>query len=131
MLKLLNKFSCVPRISKKPGHLALIYKLNHFDIFDIEYKYNIPHHFINITGSTPGYTFNNEIWFVVNTQLQRLTNINCQHFFIIFDFNYSFKMFYACAINFRSYSLLFILQTHDATNLGCKNTILIHPICII
>ncbi len=74
------------------GELAVIYswypinicKIVDNKLINIEYKYNVPGHFINARGSTPGYTFGNEIWFVVHKHHK---NMNYQHYFIIFDLN--------------------------------------------
>jgi mannosyltransferase OCH1-like enzyme len=87
------------------GEIAVIYswfpinicKIVNDKLINIEYKYNIPSHFINARGSTPGYTFNNEIWFVVHKQHK---NMNYQHQFVIFDLN----------MNLLKYSELFKLE---------------------
>ncbi len=87
------------------GQIAVIYswypinicKIVDDKLVNIEYKYNVPSHFINARGSTPGYTFDNEIWFVVHKQHK---NMNYQHYFIIFDLN----------MNLLRYSELFKLE---------------------
>ncbi len=57
----------------------------------IEFKYNIPYYFIDARGSTPGFTFNNEIWFVIHksqrNEFQNKKYTNYQHSFAIFDLN--------------------------------------------
>ncbi len=87
------------------GELAVIYnwfpinicKIVDNKLINIEYKYKIPSHFINVRGSTPGYTFNNEIWFVCHKQHK---NKNYQHLFLIFDLD----------MNLLRYSELFKLE---------------------
>ena len=60
------------------------YNTNKMNI--IEIKYNIPEYFKDARGSTPGYTINNEIWFVLHkAQCSNSKCYNYQHFFAIFD----------------------------------------------
>ena len=62
------------------------YNTHKMDI--IEIKYNIPDIFKDGRGSTPGYTKNNEIWFVLHKQSDvknRPGVYNYQHFFAVFD----------------------------------------------
>lgn len=47
----------------------------------IEYKYNIPDCFKKTKGSTPGYEYNSEIWFVVHKSQKN----NYLHNFVVFD----------------------------------------------
>jgi mannosyltransferase OCH1-like enzyme len=51
----------------------------------IDYKYNIPEYFKETSGSTPGYTINNEIWFVLHKVQIGDNNRNYQDFFAVFD----------------------------------------------
>jgi mannosyltransferase OCH1-like enzyme len=57
----------------------------------IDIKYNIPTDFKEAKGSTPGYIFNNEIWFVLHKSQRNVINkidyMNYQHFFVVFDLN--------------------------------------------
>jgi mannosyltransferase OCH1-like enzyme len=57
----------------------------------IDIKYNIPPDFKEAKGSTPGYIFNNEIWFVLHKSQRNVINkidyMNYQHFFVVFDLN--------------------------------------------
>jgi len=64
----------------------------------IEYKYNIPEFFKDTKGSTCGFIFNDEIWFVLHkSQLS-----NYQHYFAVFDLN----------MNLLRYSELFKLNNN-------------------
>jgi len=56
----------------------------------IEYKYDIPDYFQDARGSTPGFTYKNEIWFVLHKSQNYLKNekercYHYQHFFAVFD----------------------------------------------
>jgi mannosyltransferase OCH1-like enzyme len=59
------------------------YSTNTMDI--IEIKYNIPDYFKNARGSTSGYIYNKEIWFVLHKTQYKDNKKNYQHFFAIFD----------------------------------------------
>jgi mannosyltransferase OCH1-like enzyme len=60
------------------------YNINKMNILDI--KYDIPEYFKDSRGSTPGYTINNEIWFVLHkAQCSSCKCYNYQHFFAVFD----------------------------------------------
>jgi mannosyltransferase OCH1-like enzyme len=71
--------------------LCIIYKWSPLTICEIhsnDHTLNIveqkeikPELFVRVKGSTPGYLFNNEIWFVVHISQNR----NYQHLFAIFD----------------------------------------------
>jgi hypothetical protein len=81
--------------------LCIIYKWFPLQIGKINYikntmniiniKYNIPEHFKDARGSTSGFIYNDEIWFVLHkTQSyknNKNTYLNNQHFFAIFDLN--------------------------------------------
>lgn len=53
----------------------------------IETKYNIPRYFKDARGSTPGYKFDDEIWFVIHKMQTSEENecYNYQDFFAVFD----------------------------------------------
>jgi mannosyltransferase OCH1-like enzyme len=54
----------------------------------IEIKYNIPQYFKDARGSTPGYIYNSEIWFVLHKTFHKSTGSrNYYHFFAVFDLN--------------------------------------------
>jgi hypothetical protein len=57
----------------------------------IEIKYNTPDYFEDARGTTPGYTRNGEIWFVLHKaqtyQESDKNYYNYQHFFAVFDMN--------------------------------------------
>jgi hypothetical protein len=57
----------------------------------VEEKKNIPDSFKNVRGSTPGYIWNNEIWFIVHitqhTARRQLTFRSYEHMFVVFDTN--------------------------------------------
>ena len=44
---LLNKVPFIAKRSKVPGHLSFIFRMNHFQIFDIDTKYNINKLYLN------------------------------------------------------------------------------------
>ncbi len=78
------------------SELCVVYKWFPLQIGQIDYdtnkmniikiKYNIPEYFKTARGSTPGYTFKNEIWFVLHKRLLTANKSrNYQHFFAIFD----------------------------------------------
>ena len=78
--------------------------LNNNLLKTINIKYNIPFYFKEVRGTTPGYIFNNEIWFVLHKSQRNIINnidyINYQHFFAVFDIN----------MNLLRYSELFKLE---------------------
>ena len=58
----------------------------------VEYKYQVPDFFKDTRGSTPGITFQNEIWFILHKvqhyqTLDKNIAYNYQHYFAIFDMN--------------------------------------------
>jgi hypothetical protein len=75
-------------------------------------KYNIPENFKEAKGSTPGYIFNNEIWFVLHkSQRNSIKNIdymNYQHFFAIFDLNMNLLL-YSELFKFENFSVEFCM----------------------
>jgi mannosyltransferase OCH1-like enzyme len=67
----------------------------------IEIKYDIPQCFKDTRGSTCGYKFNDEIWFVVHKAQSYMKKFfNYQHYFVIFDLN----------MNLLRYSELFKIE---------------------
>jgi len=72
------------------------YTTNKMNILEI--KYNIPDYFKDARGSTCGYTFGDEIWFVLHKSQKsnapfHLEMLNYQHFFAIFDRNMNLKKY--------------------------------------
>jgi len=59
--------------------------INTKKINNIKYNYNLPTTFTNINYSTNGYTYNNQIWFVLQLHQTNNTNENFQHMFAVFD----------------------------------------------
>ena len=89
------------------------YILSTMDI--IEIKYNIPEFFKDSRGSTPGYIYNNEIWFILHKALYGNNIKNYQHFFAVFDLD----------MNLLRYSELFKFENNDiefCTSLIVKQT---------
>ena len=92
--------------------LSIVYKWFPLQIGQIDYvtqkmniidiKYNIPDYFKDTRGSSCGYIYNDEIWFVLHKCQYSNTNntYNYQHFFAIFDLN----------MNLKKYSELFKLR---------------------
>ena len=72
----------------------------------VEIKYNIPDVFEDARGGSPGYIYENEIWFILHKSQHFTTykkhHWNYQHFFAVFDRN----------MNLQKYSELFKLGTH-------------------
>jgi mannosyltransferase OCH1-like enzyme len=99
-----------------------IYKLdiNNISLKQPVYKYNVPTHFSDVSNSSSGYTFNNEIWFILQknqtrtiTKEQILNKFeNYQHFFAVFDLE----------MNLLRYSELFKLNNEQIEN--CKSFII-------
>jgi hypothetical protein len=67
------------------------YDTNKMDI--IEIKYNVPHCFNDIRGTSCGYTKNNEIWFVLHRGIHNTTYFDYQHCFAVFDLNMNLLRF--------------------------------------
>lgn len=114
-IKLINRIEKNWSLFNYNNKLAVIYKwypliICEIDFYNnllkiIKYKYNIPEHFNDAKGSTPGYMFNNEIWFVLHKSQQNIDDdgkkyLNYQHFFVIFDLD----------MNLLRYSELFKLE---------------------
>jgi hypothetical protein len=109
-LNIINKYEKNWSLFNYNGDMAIVYSwcpiligkinvdTNLLSIIDI--KYNIPEHFKDSKGTTPGFIFNNEIWFILHKS-QR--NINYQHFFVVFDLN----------MNLLRYSELFKLENQS------------------
>ena len=67
----------------------------------IEIKYDVPQCFKDTRGSTCGYRYNHEIWFVVHKAQSYMKKFfNYQHYFVIFDLN----------MNLLRYSELFKIE---------------------
>jgi hypothetical protein len=94
------------------GEMSLVYswyplkigKINNNLLNITNIKYNVPEHFKDAKGSTPGFIKNNEIWFVLHKSQRNKKDeteyINYQHFFAIFDLD----------MNLLRYSELFKLN---------------------
>jgi hypothetical protein len=112
-LNIINKEETKWSMFDYKGELAVVYSWYPILICKIDYeteklniidiKYNTPEHFKDANGSTSGFIFNNEIWFVLNKYQKNSKYSNYQHCFAIFDLN----------MNLLRYSELFKLENES------------------
>ena len=104
------------------GELCMVYKwfplqigkidfnTNLFHITDV--KHNVPDIFRRVCGGTPGYTFNDEIWFVVHIcdrhTRRELTFKNYQHMFLVFDIHMNLLRYSEC-VKFENFQIEFCI----------------------
>ena len=95
-------------------NLCIVYKWFPLQIGKIDYTTNelniietkkIPYNFKHVRGSTPGYTKNDEIWFVVHKAHEK----EYLHFFVIFDLQMNLLRYSKC-FKFENYKIEFCIS---------------------